>query len=176
MRTFFNELVVQLKGIWGRLDQSQRLVVSVVMLATIAGLGAIIWYAGRPTYEAVFTATSADELKQIRQALATESVPYIVDESGSTILVERSRIGQANMAINAAGLRTDADASAATTIIEDAETKQFKLDAAARAQAANAISGLEGVVSVTVTASRPRRSPFRDREQETKPRATISGT
>lgn len=175
MQFFFNELLSQVRGIWARLDAGQRLVILVVVAATVVGVFGLLWYAGQPSYESVYTARSADDLKQVRQALGTAGIGFRTDDSGFSILVERSRVAAANMAINEAGLRTTGDSGfVGTSIIEDAETKSFKLDAAARAQAASAIGALEGVVSVTVTASRPRRQPFRDQDRMNEPRATVA--
>ena len=40
MRQFFQDLLLQMKGIWSRLEGPQRLIVASVLLATLAGLGA----------------------------------------------------------------------------------------------------------------------------------------
>ena len=69
MRTFANDSISQIKGIWGRLDGSQRTVVTAVLLATVAGLGGILWFAGQPSYETVYTARGAEDIKQVQQAL-----------------------------------------------------------------------------------------------------------
>lgn len=177
MRNFLNELLVQLKGIWSRLDGGQRLVVGAVLCAALVGLGAIVWYAGRPSYEAVYTATSRDDIAAAKRALENATVPYDVADDGVTFKVERSRIGAANMALKEAGLaaRSDAVAGGTSSIIDDAETKAWKLDNASRAQAEAAIRKLEAVADVTVTASRPRRtSAFRDRDRESRPSATVA--
>ena len=69
MRQFFSDILIQMKGIWARLEGQQRLVVSAVLLATVVGLGAMVWYAGQPSYETFFTAQNADEMKRAQQAL-----------------------------------------------------------------------------------------------------------
>ena len=60
------------------------------------------------------------------------------------------------------------------SVIEHVEAEHFKLEAATRAQAEMAIAALAGVQSATVTASKPKRSVFRDRDRETAPQATVS--
>jgi len=176
MRFFLNEILAQLKGIWNRLDGGQRLVVSAVMLATIAGLGVVVWFAGQPSYETVFTASTNDEIAQMQQALQKSGISYVVDDDGRTFRVERSKVGLANMAKRQAGLQGGAPPAlgGGTSLIDDAETKAWKLDAASRSQAASAIAMLDGVASVTVAASRPRRTAaFRDRDGEVRPSATV---
>ncbi|MEO6593311.1 MAG: flagellar M-ring protein FliF C-terminal domain-containing protein [Planctomycetota bacterium] len=177
MRFFLNEVLVQLKGIWNRLDGGQRLVVSAVMLATLVGLGAIFWFAAQPSYETVFDAKTNEEIAQFKQTMQTAGVSFKVDDSGRSFRVERAKIGLAKMALGEAGLNGGSSASTVgggLSLIEDSETKAWKLDAASRAQAAAAIQALDGVQSVTVTASRPRRTAaFRDRDSENKSSATV---
>ncbi|MBL9077466.1 MAG: hypothetical protein JNL08_08185 [Planctomycetes bacterium] len=176
MRFFLNEILAQLKGIWNRLDGGQRLVVSAVMVATIVGLGVVVWFAGKPSYETVFRAASNDEITQMQQALQKAGISWVVDDDGRTFRVERGKVGVANMAMRQAGLNgtSPPTVGGGTSLIDDAETKAWKLDAASRAQAAQAIAMLDGVASVTVAASRPRRTAaFRDRDAEVKPTATV---
>lgn len=177
MRSFLNDVLLQLKGIWSRLDGGQRLIVSAVLAATVVGLGGIVWYAGRPSYEAVFTANTQEESSQMQQALGQAGVGYTMTDDGRTFLVERSKVGMANQAKLKAGLtsRSDPVVGGASSLMDDAETKAWKLALAASAQAENAILGLEGVAWVKVTASKPRRtSAFRDRDAEQKPSATVA--
>ncbi len=176
MRTFFQDLLVQMKGIWSRLDAPQRLVVGVVLLATVVGLVGIVWYAGRPSYEIVYTARTSDEMTRVEQALGQAGISFTVDDTGRSFLVERTKVGVANMAISKEGLTGVQSPSlgGSTSLIEDAATKAWRLDAASRAQAEAAIRQLDGVVSVTVTASRPRgRVAYRDRLEEQKASATV---
>jgi flagellar biosynthesis/type III secretory pathway M-ring protein FliF/YscJ len=176
MRFFLNEILAQLKGIWNRLDGGQRLVVSAVMVATIAGLGVVVWFAGQPSYETVIHAKTNEEILQVQQALQKAAISWHVADDGTTFQVERGKVGLANMALRQAGLNGTASTSitSGTSLIDDAETKAWKLDAASRAQAESAIAQLDGVASVRVAASRPRRTAaFQDRDSETRPSATV---
>ncbi len=175
MRTFTNDTISQLKGIWARLDGGQRTVVGAVLLATVAGLGGIVWFAGQPSYETVYTARSADDIKAVQQALQKAGIAWIPGD-GSSFQVERGKVNLAHSAIKEAGLFTSDTPSVGggLSLIEDAETKAWKLDAASRAQVVAAIQAMDGVAQATVTASRPRRqAAFRDRDAEQRPSATI---
>lgn len=176
MQVFLNEILAQLKGIWNRLDAGQRLVVSAVMVATLAGLGVVVWFASQPSYETIFTARTPDEIAQMQETLQKAGIAWKVGDDGRTFLVERSKVGLAAMATREAGLHGgNAPAvGGGASLIEDADTKAWRLDAATRAQAASAIAQMDGVVSVTVTGSRPRRTAaFRDRDNETRASATV---
>lgn len=176
MRTFFSDFVLQLKGIWSRLDGGQRLVVASILFATVAGLGAMVWYAGQPSYEAVYTATTGDDIATVRRALEQNNVPYTVDDGGKTFLVDRSKVGVANFAIREAGLMSKSSdlGLGASSIIDDAETKAWKLANASIARAEGAVHNLEGVVGVHITASPARRTrAFVDKDRESRPTATV---
>ncbi|HLQ38074.1 MAG TPA: hypothetical protein VK348_09750, partial [Planctomycetota bacterium] len=177
MRNFFTELLRQLQGIWKRLDGGQRLVVVAVLAAAVVGLGAIVWFAGRPSYENVFQSIDAEELRDARRALGQAAVPFITDDSGQGILVDRARIAQANAALSANGLRGNSQSRnnpLLSTMIADSETKASLLDDAARARTQAAIRALDGVTAVTVSSMRLRRSPFSGRDRDTQPRATVA--
>ncbi len=176
MRNVMNDILSQSKGIWSRLDAGQRFVVTAVTVATIVGLGAIVWFAGQPSYETVFTSKSGEEIGRAKTALQSAGVTFEPGDDGRTLRVERRKIGLANQAIIEAGLTGGETAAVGGgfSLIEDAETKAYKLDAATRGSVVAAILQLEGVLQVTVTASRPRaRAAFRDRDADQKPTATV---
>ena len=175
MATFFNDIIAQMKGIWARLEGQQRLVVVAVTFATIVGLGGMVWFAGQPSYEVVYTAKTGEEIRQVQQALSQANVSFVMDDTGFSFKVERSKIGLANMAIAKEGLTgTQSLGIGGGSLIEDAATKQWRLDSASRAQAASAIQQLDGVMGVTVTASRPRRVvAFRDSQRQQRASATV---
>ena len=176
MRTLFSDILNQLKGIWSRLDGGQRLVVSSVLLATVVGLGGMIWYAGQPSYEVVFSATSGEDLSTARRALDQSNIPYTYDDSGMGLLVDRSRVGAANSAINEAGLRAQGSSGSlgVSSIIDDSETKAWKLANASIAKAESAVREIYGVANVRITASPPRkRRAFVDKDRESRPTAAV---
>ncbi|MCR9246672.1 MAG: hypothetical protein NXI31_16690 [bacterium] len=176
MRTFFNDLSSQLKGIWGRLDGGQRLVVASVLLATVVGLGAIVWFAGQPSYVRVHTTKSGDEIAAASRALEQNGINWIPDESGWGIMVDSRQSGVARVALRQAGVMSEAgdDGLNASSIIDDAQTKAFKLANASIARAEAAVREVEGVAAVRITASPPRRQrAFVDKARESRPTATV---
>jgi len=173
MRQFFSDILVQMRGIWARLESQQRFVVGAVLFATIAGLGAMVYYAGKPSYEVVFTSSSSDDLTKAAQALTSSQVTFI--EDGYHIKVERSDRGRAQSALTKEGIgSTESPGLAASNMMEDAATKQWRLDAASRSLAQDAIAKLDGVVDVSVSASKPRRLiAYRSRSNTEKASATV---
>ena len=114
--------------------------------------------------------------RSIKQALQSGGISFIPSSDGTSFQVERSQVGMAKQAIQAEGLLSPDTPSVGggLSLIEDAETKAFRIDAATRAQVIAAIQALDGVAQANVTSSRPRRAnAFRDRDAEHKPSATI---
>ena len=102
MPTFLADLLSQMKSIWERLDAGQRMTVSVVLLATIAGLGSIVWYAGRPDYQVVFSSLESRELMEAARSLDQGGIGY--DIEGSSLVVDRSDMDAARRSLLAGGI------------------------------------------------------------------------
>ncbi|MCA8976655.1 MAG: hypothetical protein KDC98_18180, partial [Planctomycetes bacterium] len=176
MRTLFGDFLTQLKAIWSRLDGGQRLVVTSVLLATVAGLGGIVWFAGRPSYQVVYTTDSGTDLAKARQALEQANVSYVMDDAGRSLLVDRGKTGLANGAIREAGLMAQSSTSGIgmSSIIDDSETKAWKLANASIGKAEAAVREIVGVANVRITAAPPRKTrAFVDRDRESRPTATV---
>lgn len=175
MRQFLSELQKNLMGIWARLDGGQRLVVLTVLAAATVGLGAILWFAGQPSYVNVFEAKTADELREAKQALNQSVIPFVSDETGRGLLVDRSNFGAARSALMDGNLLDKGSGGILdSSIVEDADTRRFKLEGATRAQAEAAIAALSGVHSATVTASLPKRNAFVSMDASSQSQATIA--
>ncbi len=175
MRQFLTELQKNLSGIWSRLDGGQRLIVASVMLAAVVGLSAILWFAGQPSYVTVLEPATSEDMRNAKRVLSQAGVPTIPDETGRGLLVDRTHYGMARNALIEGGLLDKSQRSLLdSSLVEDSDTKRFKLEAATRAQAESAIAALAGVQGATVTASKPKRSVFRDRDNETAPQATVA--
>ena len=97
MGAFLAELSAQMKAIWARLDAGERLTVASVLLATLVGLVAMIWFASRPDYVSVFTAESGESMQEAEDALMGENIAYVPE--GSTLKVDRDDYDRARSAL-----------------------------------------------------------------------------
>jgi len=172
MPPFLSEILSQVKAIWARLDAGQRLTVSVVLLATVAGLGGIIWFAGRPDYQAVYSSLEPRELMQASQALDRGGVSYKL--AGSAITVEGGDVAAARRALNSAGLGSSAsETGSIASMTSDRATKTQALARMLEHDAERKMMAIRGVVRAQVSHSKPKRSPYRELDNETQPRANI---
>ncbi|HEX6811799.1 MAG TPA: flagellar M-ring protein FliF C-terminal domain-containing protein [Planctomycetota bacterium] len=80
----FRDVLVQMKGIWSRLDGGQKLVVAAVLFATLSGLGGIAWFAARPDVEVRTAGPSA--------TAAAEPDPDLEAGAGSSEFLRLQRL------------------------------------------------------------------------------------
>lgn len=172
MPTFLAELLAQLKGIWARLDGGQRLTMGLVFTATLVGLGAVVWFAGRPDYQVVLSTEDPKVYGEATSVLSQAGIPF--REEGHTVLVESARVKEAQGKLFKAGVTTergnDVDGSLASITL-DSSTKEYQLLKAGWANAERSVRQIEGVISVRVTGSKPKKTPFTGFDKMTQPRA-----
>ena len=172
MPPFLAELLSQVKGIWARLDGGQRLTMGLVLVATLVGLGAVVWFAGRPDYQVVLATEDPKVYGEATSVLSQAGIPF--REEGHTVLVEAGRVKEAQGKLFKAGVTTergnDIDSGLAS-ITFDSSTKEYQLQKASWSNAERSVRQIEGVVSVRVTGSKPKKTPFTGFDKMTQPRA-----
>lgn len=161
MPNFLAELFSQLKGIWSRLDAGQRAILGAVLFAALAGLGAIVWYAGRPDYQPVLAAGDPAQLQAATRALDSAGILY--RQEGGALLVEARDLGRAKSELFGAGITASAVpdlGSALEDLVKDKSSREFKLAFTRDRHAEAQIKTISGVLAVSVMAHRPQRSSF----------------
>src|SRR5690606_17758980 len=95
------EFLKQVRGIWARLEGGQKLTVASVLLVSVLGISAMVWFAGRPDFAVVFVAEHGDELTSAERSLVDAGIAYTVE--GTRIRVDRARIDEARSALRRGG-------------------------------------------------------------------------
>jgi flagellar M-ring protein FliF len=174
MPDFLAELLAQIRSIWSRLDAGQRTVIGAVVLGVLAGLGAIVWFAGRPDYQILLTTEDPAEFAQATGALDGKTIAYKLD--GRSILVDSRVHREAHAALFGSGV-LGGEASTLDSglggVTLDSQSKQFLLQQKHRKLAEASLRQLAGVQRASITFSRPKRTPFRQDDTETQPRASV---
>lgn len=171
MPQFLSDILRQMNAIQARLDAGQRMTIAVVLLATVVGIGAIIWYSSQPSMRGLASGEGA-HLSEVTKALQESGVPYEI--VGREVRVDSADYSRAQMALSNKGVSSsDSDESG----ILDSMTSSAEDRAAARLRrlqkdAARALMGMQGVREALVGASKPRRSVFRANDRASEPRAT----
>jgi flagellar biosynthesis/type III secretory pathway M-ring protein FliF/YscJ len=102
MPAFLSQFLSQLKNIWVQLNPSQRLNVGAVLLATVVGMGALVWFGSRPDYRA-FSDYPEDEHTSVTQALERSGIEWKQGQ-GNVILINGSQYDDALKALASQGL------------------------------------------------------------------------
>jgi len=171
MPQFLSDILRQMNAIQARLDAGQRMTIAVVLLATVVGIGAIIWYSSQPTMM-VLTTGEDTHLMEVEKALEESGVPY--QRLGRQVMVDRQDHSRAHSALGRKGVSSS---RAEEKGVLDSMTSSAEDRAAARLRrlqvdAARALMGMQGVREARVAAAKPRRSPFRAHDKASEPRAT----
>ena len=172
MPQFLADILSQMKAIWMRLDGGQRLTIAVVLLATLVGIGAIVWYSSQPSLQVIASGNNYD-LAEVTKALEDERIPYT--QSGTQILVDRDLVGKAAAALSARNVQSSSgsDKSFLESMTSSAEDRAAIRLRQLQQQAEHALRGIHGVRDARVQASKPRRSAFRMNDKGNQPRATV---
>ncbi|MEM7203456.1 MAG: flagellar M-ring protein FliF C-terminal domain-containing protein [Planctomycetota bacterium] len=171
MPTFLAEILGQLRAIWARLDVGQRTVVVAVLLGTVAGLGAVVWFAGQPDFVVVYS--SNDQRELARAATAVEGAGLAYKRSGNSLAVDSSEQQTARSALGGAGIAAQGGAEDLGGLLSDRETRKLGLDRLVRADAEAKLESMRGVLEARVSHSKPKPSPFRSEDSLTQPRAHV---
>lgn len=170
MPQFLSDILRQMNAIQARLDAGQRMTIAVVLLATVVGIGAIIWYSSQPSMRGLASGEGA-HLSEVTKALQEAGVPYEI--VGREVRVDSADYSRAQVALNSKGVSSSKSDESG---ILDSMTASADDRAAARLRrlqvdAARALMGMQGVREALVGASKPKRSPFRENDRASEPRA-----
>lgn len=174
MGDFFAQLSSQIRAIWARLDAGQRLTIGAVVLATVVGMGAIVWYSGRPDYRVVFHSEDPRELSTAARALTQAGVAF--KREGASLLVDSEERGAAAAALIDAGVSGLQDPEKDDRLASMTLDRTARLDALAAKNAKRArysLMQIEGVLGADVRFHKPKRSPWAALDEKVKPRASV---
>jgi flagellar M-ring protein FliF len=82
----------------------QRVLTALVAVGIVGGAVVFMSLAGKPTYAPLFTNLQPTDAAAITQTLATDHVPYQLQDGGGTILVPQNDVDQERLAAAQAGL------------------------------------------------------------------------
>lgn len=158
--------------LWGRLNFSQRLTVSGAALATLALLGASIYFGSQEEYGVLFSDLKNSDAQAIVEKLKTGSVPYRLSAGGSTISVPGDRVTEMRLQLAGSGVLSgghvgfdlfDRNSFGATDF-----TQRVNYQRALEGELARTLEGMDEVESARVHVTASRESIFTDKVQPSK--------
>ena len=165
----------RMKTFWARLGGGQRMTVASVMLATIVGLGAILWYSSQPDYRTLKNFSDPLAMVEAEAALEAKGIPFVA--IGSEIQVDSDDHEYAWSTLFKAELTgSDADFSSTpiSNLVPDRDTRLQMINDENRRKAERAVRTFDAITAVGVTASKPKLSPFSSMDDLYAPSATAT--
>lgn len=123
----------------------QKVVTAAALVAVVAAAAIFMSISGRPTYAPLFTNLTPSDAAAITQKLATDHVPYQLQNGGSTILVPQNDVDQERLAAAQAGLPTQSTVGLSILDKEGLTTSQLT-------QQADYLQALQGELEQTIDA------------------------
>jgi len=134
-------------------------VIGVVVVAMV-----FMSLSGRPTYAMLFTNLQPSDAAAITQQLATNHIPYQLQNGGSTILVPQNMVDQERLAAAAAGLPSQTTVGLSILDKEGLTTSQLTQQAdylqALQGELEQTIDSISGVTSSQVSIALPANQTF----------------
>lgn len=175
MPVFLSQFLGQLKNIWAQLNPSQRFNVGAVLLATLVGMGALVWFGSRPDYRA-FTDYSEDDAMAVTQALERSGIEW-KQGNGNVILINGAQYDEArkvligqNLTLGGGGGKDEFDVS---SMMGPTKVTDYILDQKRIAQIVRDLRKLKGVSYASLHWHAARSSRFLRGAQNNRSRASV---
>ncbi len=126
-------------------SRGQKTVTVLALVGVVIVAALFMSLSGRPTYSILFTNLKASDAASITQLLATNHVPYQLQDGGSTILVPQNAVDQERLAAAAAGLPAQGSVGLSLLDKEGLTTSQLT-------QQADYLQALQGELEQTIDA------------------------
>lgn len=145
-------------------SRGQKVVTGIAALGVILVAVLFMSLSGKPTYSILFTSLQASDAAAITQQLATDHVPYQLQDGGSTILVPQNDVDQQRLAAAAAGLPSQGTVGLSLLDKEGLTTSQLTQQAdylqALQGELEQTIDSIDGVTSTQVSIALPANQTF----------------
>lgn len=121
----------------------QKAAISVAVIGVVAVLGIFMSVTSKPSYTILFTNLQPQDAAAITSKLASDHVPYQLQNGGNTILVPQNNVDQERLAAAAAGLPSQSTVGLSILDKEGLTTSQLT-------QQADYLQGLQGELEQTI--------------------------
>ncbi|HUZ82107.1 MAG TPA: flagellar basal-body MS-ring/collar protein FliF, partial [Gaiellaceae bacterium] len=140
-------------------------VVTVVAAVAVVLIGFVFMsLSGKPTYSMLFTNLQPTDAAAITQQLATNHIPYQLQDGGTTILVPQNEVDQQRLTAAAAGLPSQTTVGLSILDKEGLTTSQLTQQAdylrALQGELEQTIDSISGVTSTQVSIALPANQTF----------------
>ena len=99
----------QIAAIWRQIGINQKLSILLVGVGSLAAVLALVYWGGRPSYALLYSGLSRKDAGAIVAQLDSESVPYRLEDNGTTVLVASDQVQKARAKMITQGLPSGGD-------------------------------------------------------------------
>jgi flagellar M-ring protein FliF len=166
----------QLLTIWSRLEIAQRATIILVMLAAIAGLTAMSYMVGKPSYRLLASDLGKAQVAEIVAYLDTNHISYQLADRDTTVLVPSADLYRLRNELAERELLSDSSKGfeilSKGNMWDSTFSEHKTYDRAVAGELERSFRELSGVRSARVLIDRPQPSPFLG-DDSAKPKASI---
>ena len=157
----------QFASIWRQIDVNQKISILLVGLGSVAAVVGLVYWGGRPSYALLYSNLSRKDAAAVVAQLDTDSVPYRLEDGGTTVLVPTEQVQQARGKLVMQGVPAGGDGfeildKGRLGMTNFAERKTYLR--AVQGELARTISNVDVVEWARVHVSAPEPSVFLDRD------------
>ncbi|QDT32815.1 flagellar basal-body MS-ring/collar protein FliF [Thalassoglobus polymorphus] len=172
--SFLSELVTQLKAIWGRWSQGQRVTILASVALSILSLVGVGYWAMTPQFVVLADRLSPTQTAGYVSALESAGIAYQLNFAGSSVSVPQSQHSQARLEVRDlidVELKSETDLSG--SLWSDPAMNQVRLLRQQEARLGRTIQQMKPVKMATVHLTQGTTSPFVRDQRPTKASVTL---
>jgi len=177
----------QVASIWRQIGINQKLSIALVGVGSVVALACLVHWGRQPSYGLLYSGLSRKDAAAVAAQLESETIPYRLEDNGSTVLVSSDQVQAARAKLIAQGIPSGGDGfeildKRTLGMTDFAERKTYLR--AVQGELARTIGHIEPIEWARVHISAPEPSVFLDRDRpatasvllNVRGGATLSGT
>ncbi len=165
-------LLAQVKEIWNRLPMTGRVATVGAAVATLALIGAIVYYGSQPDYGVLFSDLKPEDAQKIVEKLKAANVPYQLASGGTTVQVPHERVTELRLQMASEGAISGGhvgfDLFDRTNFGATDFAQQVNYRRAIEGELAKTLEGMDEVESARVHITPKKESVFSEKEESAK--------
>lgn len=162
----------QVKEIWAKLPMAGRISTIGAAVATIAIIGALVYYGTATEYGVLFSDLKAEDAQKIVEKLKAANVPYSLTTNGTTIMVPPNKITELRLQMAGEGIISGGhvgfDLFDKTNFGATDFAQQVNFRRAIEGELAKTLEGMDEVEGVRVHITPKKESVFTEKEEGAK--------
>lgn len=162
----------QIKEIWNRLPKSGRIATIGAGVATLALIGAMLYFGSQAEYGVLFSDLKPADAQTIVEKLKAENVPYSLSNGGTTISVPHEKISELRLQMASTGVLSGGhvgfDLFDKTNFGATDFAQQVNYRRAIEGELARTLEGMDEVESARVHITPKKESVFSEKEEGAK--------